>query len=153
MINPPNFKKREEDGNCQALPEYYRMFFCRRAPFLCASPDEFDTSNSVDEIVKNEIRLYGSSFGIMDSKIDHFNPADKSEVKMILIFEYFEHVVGLFPSRNFYAQVMFSSNSKRLILTVPQRNLFFKEMLFWSDSVENCVNLKSNMYDFSIVGP
>nr|CAD7457375.1 unnamed protein product [Timema tahoe] len=32
-----------------------------------------------------------------------------------------KHVaVGLFPSRNFYTHVMFSSNSKRLILTVPQ---------------------------------
>nr|CAD7399286.1 unnamed protein product [Timema poppensis] len=46
------------------------------------SEDESDTSNSVDEIVKTEIMLYDSSFGIMDSKIDHFNPVDKSEIKL-----------------------------------------------------------------------
>nr|CAD7264537.1 unnamed protein product [Timema shepardi] len=44
--------------------------------------DESDTSNSVDEIVKNEIKLFDSSFGIMDTNIDHFTPVDKSEVKM-----------------------------------------------------------------------
>nr|CAD7200157.1 unnamed protein product [Timema douglasi] len=41
--------------------------------------DESDTSNSVDEIVKTEFKLYDSSFGIMDSKIEHFTAVDKSE--------------------------------------------------------------------------
>nr|CAD7579410.1 unnamed protein product [Timema californicum] len=41
--------------------------------------DESDTSNSVDEILKTEIKLFDSSFGIMDSNIDHFTPVDKSE--------------------------------------------------------------------------
>nr|CAD7203937.1 unnamed protein product [Timema douglasi] len=41
--------------------------------------DESDTSNSVDEIVKTEIKLFDSSFGIMDTNIDHFTPVDKSE--------------------------------------------------------------------------
>nr|CAD7433102.1 unnamed protein product [Timema monikensis] len=41
--------------------------------------DESDTTNSVDEIVKTEIKLYDSSFGIMDSNIDHFTTVDKSE--------------------------------------------------------------------------
>nr|CAD7413795.1 unnamed protein product [Timema cristinae] len=43
--------------------------------------DESDTSHSVDEFVKNEIMLYDSSFGIVDSKIDHFTPVDKSKDK------------------------------------------------------------------------
>nr|CAD7578311.1 unnamed protein product [Timema californicum] len=42
--------------------------------------DESDTSNSFEEIVKDEGMLYDSSFGIMDSKLDHFTPVDKSEV-------------------------------------------------------------------------
>nr|CAD7267654.1 unnamed protein product [Timema shepardi] len=41
--------------------------------------DESDASNSVDEIVKTEIKLFDSSFGIMDSNIDHFTRVDKSE--------------------------------------------------------------------------
>nr|CAD7416308.1 unnamed protein product [Timema poppensis] len=41
--------------------------------------DESDTSNSVDEIVKTEIKLFDSSFGIMDSNIDYFTPVVKSE--------------------------------------------------------------------------
>nr|CAD7605594.1 unnamed protein product [Timema genevievae] len=44
--------------------------------------DESDTSNSVDEIVKNEIKLYDSFLGIMDSNIVHFTPGDKSEIKL-----------------------------------------------------------------------
>nr|CAD7399288.1 unnamed protein product [Timema poppensis] len=50
--------------------------------------DESDTYNSVDEIVKTEIKLYDSSFGIMDSKIEHLNPLDKFEVKFALSLEY-----------------------------------------------------------------
>nr|CAD7206082.1 unnamed protein product [Timema douglasi] len=42
--------------------------------------DESDTSNSVDEIVKTEFKLYDPSLGIMDSNIDHFTPVDKPEV-------------------------------------------------------------------------
>nr|CAD7268073.1 unnamed protein product [Timema shepardi] len=42
--------------------------------------DEPDTTNFVDEIVKTEIKLYDTSFGIMDSKIEHLTPVDKSEV-------------------------------------------------------------------------
>ncbi|CAG2059324.1 unnamed protein product [Timema podura] len=42
--------------------------------------DESDTSNSVDEIVKTEHKLYDSSLGIMDSNIDHYNPVYKSEM-------------------------------------------------------------------------
>nr|CAD7457598.1 unnamed protein product [Timema tahoe] len=42
--------------------------------------DETETSNSVREIVKTEIKLYDSSLGIMDSNIDHFAPVDISEV-------------------------------------------------------------------------
>nr|CAD7417066.1 unnamed protein product [Timema cristinae] len=41
--------------------------------------DESDTSNSVEEIVKTEIKLYDSSFGIMNSNKDHSTPVDKSE--------------------------------------------------------------------------
>nr|CAD7448382.1 unnamed protein product [Timema bartmani] len=41
--------------------------------------DETDMSNSVNEIVKTEQKLYDSSLGIMDSNIDHFTPVDKSE--------------------------------------------------------------------------
>nr|CAD7434403.1 unnamed protein product [Timema monikensis] len=59
--------------------------------------------------------------------------------------------VGLFTSPKFYAHVMFSSNSKRLILTVPQWYFFVKEMPFWSDCMENCVNFESNIDDFIIV--
>nr|CAD7417197.1 unnamed protein product [Timema cristinae] len=59
--------------------------------------------------------------------------------------------VGLFTSRKFYAHVMFSSNSKRLILTVQQWYFFVKEMPFWSDCMENCVNFESNIDDFIIV--
>nr|CAD7463335.1 unnamed protein product [Timema tahoe] len=59
--------------------------------------------------------------------------------------------VGLFPSHNFFAHVMYLSNSRRLILTVPQWNFFVKELPFWSDCVENCVNFESNMDDFNIV--
>nr|CAD7580035.1 unnamed protein product [Timema californicum] len=44
--------------------------------------DESDTSNSVDEIVKTEIKLFDSSFGILDSNIDHFTPLDKYESKL-----------------------------------------------------------------------
>nr|CAD7416904.1 unnamed protein product [Timema poppensis] len=44
--------------------------------------DESDTSNSVDEMVKTEFKLYDSSFGIMDSNIDHFTPVDESEIKL-----------------------------------------------------------------------
>ncbi|CAG2057518.1 unnamed protein product [Timema podura] len=48
--------------------------------------DETDTSNSVNEIVKTEQKLYDSSLGIMDSNIDHFTPVDKSEtVKPVTI--------------------------------------------------------------------
>nr|CAD7433705.1 unnamed protein product [Timema monikensis] len=62
-----------------------------------------------------------------------------------------KHVaVGLFPNRNFYAHVMFSSNSKRLILTVPQWNFLVKEMPIWSNCVQTCVNFESNMEDFII---
>nr|CAD7427602.1 unnamed protein product [Timema monikensis] len=46
--------------------------------------DESDTSNSVDEIVKNEIMLYDSSFETIDSKIDHFTQVDKSEEDIVL---------------------------------------------------------------------
>nr|CAD7205235.1 unnamed protein product [Timema douglasi] len=49
--------------------------------------DESDTSNSVDEIVKTEIKLFDSSFVIMDSNIDHFTPVDKSEVREDNILE------------------------------------------------------------------
>nr|CAD7572944.1 unnamed protein product [Timema californicum] len=49
--------------------------------------DESDTSNSVDEIVKTEIKLYDSSFGIMNSNIDHFTPVDKSEEDIVLHME------------------------------------------------------------------
>nr|CAD7606905.1 unnamed protein product [Timema genevievae] len=41
--------------------------------------DETDTSNSVDEIVKTEIKLYDSSLGIMNSNMD---PVDKSKIKL-----------------------------------------------------------------------
>nr|CAD7612356.1 unnamed protein product [Timema genevievae] len=58
-------------------------------------------------------------------------------------------VVDLFPSRNFYAHMMFSSNSKRLILTVRQLNFFVKEMPLWSDCVESCVNFGSNINDLT----
>nr|CAD7448461.1 unnamed protein product [Timema bartmani] len=44
--------------------------------------DETETSNSVREIVKTEIKLYDSSLGIMDSNIDHFAPVDISEIKL-----------------------------------------------------------------------
>nr|CAD7263694.1 unnamed protein product [Timema shepardi] len=44
--------------------------------------DESDTSNSVDEIVKTEIKLNDSFFGILDTNIDHFNPVDKPELKI-----------------------------------------------------------------------
>nr|CAD7266185.1 unnamed protein product [Timema shepardi] len=47
--------------------------------------DESDTSNSVDEIVKTEFKLYDSSFGIMDSNIDHFTPVDESELANALV--------------------------------------------------------------------
>nr|CAD7413826.1 unnamed protein product [Timema poppensis] len=60
-------------------------------------------------------------------------------------------VVGIFLNSNFYAQVMFSSNSKRLILTVPQWNFFVKEMPSWFECVENSVNFESNTDDFSVV--
>nr|CAD7427604.1 unnamed protein product [Timema monikensis] len=49
--------------------------------------DESDTSNSVDEIVKTEINLYDSSFGTIDSNIDHFTPVDKSEDIVVLMEE------------------------------------------------------------------
>nr|CAD7401999.1 unnamed protein product [Timema cristinae] len=49
--------------------------------------DESDTSNFVDEIVKTEIKLYDSSFGIMDSNIDHFTPVDKSKEDIVLHME------------------------------------------------------------------
>nr|CAD7399287.1 unnamed protein product [Timema poppensis] len=49
--------------------------------------DEFDTSNSVDEIVKNEIMLHYSSFEIMDSKIDHLTAVDKSEEDIVVHME------------------------------------------------------------------
>nr|CAD7427600.1 unnamed protein product [Timema monikensis] len=49
--------------------------------------DESDTSNFVDEIVKTEIKLYDSSFGIMDSNIDHFTPVDKSKEDIVLYME------------------------------------------------------------------
>nr|CAD7256828.1 unnamed protein product [Timema shepardi] len=52
MPNPPNFKekkRREEKGNCQALLEQRRMFFCRaRAPFPCAS----HSTESMSELVE-----------------------------------------------------------------------------------------------------
>nr|CAD7435191.1 unnamed protein product [Timema monikensis] len=54
--------------------------------------DESITSNSVDEIVKNEIILYDSSFGTIDSKIDHFTPVDKSEEKIVLVMEEEENI-------------------------------------------------------------
>nr|CAD7203938.1 unnamed protein product [Timema douglasi] len=44
--------------------------------------DESDTSNSVNGIVKTEIKLFDSSFGMMDMNIDHFTPVDKSESKI-----------------------------------------------------------------------
>nr|CAD7267376.1 unnamed protein product [Timema shepardi] len=44
--------------------------------------DEPDTTNFVDEIVKTEMKLYDTSFGIMDSKIEHLTPVDKSEIKL-----------------------------------------------------------------------
>nr|CAD7603628.1 unnamed protein product [Timema genevievae] len=47
--------------------------------------DESDTSNSVDEIVKTEIKLYDSSLRIMDSKIDHFTPVDNSEYRILIL--------------------------------------------------------------------
>nr|CAD7204433.1 unnamed protein product [Timema douglasi] len=46
--------------------------------------DESETSNSVDEFVKTEIKLNDSSFGIMDLNIDHFTPVDKSEEDIVL---------------------------------------------------------------------
>ncbi|CAG2065949.1 unnamed protein product, partial [Timema podura] len=49
--------------------------------------DETDTSNSVHEIVKTEIKLNDSSLGIMDSNIDHFAPVDKSEEVFVLNIE------------------------------------------------------------------
>nr|CAD7413050.1 unnamed protein product [Timema poppensis] len=49
--------------------------------------DESDTSNSFDEIVKDEIMLYDSSFGIMDSKLDHFTPVDKSEYYILILVQ------------------------------------------------------------------
>nr|CAD7568390.1 unnamed protein product [Timema californicum] len=52
MPNPPNFKekkRREEKGNCQALLEQRRMFFCRaRTPFPCAS----HSTESMSELVE-----------------------------------------------------------------------------------------------------
>nr|CAD7459707.1 unnamed protein product [Timema tahoe] len=44
--------------------------------------DESDTSYSVDDTVKTEIKLYDSSLGIMDSNIDHFTLVEKSEIKL-----------------------------------------------------------------------
>nr|CAD7401997.1 unnamed protein product [Timema cristinae] len=44
--------------------------------------DDSETSNSIDEIVKTEIKLYDSSFGIIDSNINHFTPVDRSEIKL-----------------------------------------------------------------------
>nr|CAD7266167.1 unnamed protein product [Timema shepardi] len=41
--------------------------------------DESDTTNFVDEFVKTEIKLFDTSFGIMDSKIEHLTPVDRSE--------------------------------------------------------------------------
>nr|CAD7203020.1 unnamed protein product [Timema douglasi] len=55
--------------------------------------DESDTSNSVDEIVKTEFKLYDSSFGIMDSNIDHFTPVDESEALECVL----EHTPSLTP--------------------------------------------------------
>nr|CAD7460223.1 unnamed protein product [Timema tahoe] len=54
--------------------------------------DETDTSNSVDEIVKTEIKLYDSSLGIMDSNIDHFSPMDNSEEDIVMHMEEEEDV-------------------------------------------------------------
>nr|CAD7263693.1 unnamed protein product [Timema shepardi] len=54
--------------------------------------DESDTSNSVDEIGKTEIKLFDSSFGIMDSNIDHFTPVDKSEEDTVMHMEEEENV-------------------------------------------------------------
>nr|CAD7411280.1 unnamed protein product [Timema cristinae] len=50
---------------------------CRQS--IIKTEKESDTVNFVDGIVKNEIKLYDSSFGIMDSNIDHFTPVDQSE--------------------------------------------------------------------------
>nr|CAD7463435.1 unnamed protein product [Timema tahoe] len=47
--------------------------------------DESDTSNSVDEIVKSEIKSYDSFLGIMDSNIDHFSPVDNSEYRILIL--------------------------------------------------------------------
>nr|CAD7427601.1 unnamed protein product [Timema monikensis] len=45
--------------------------------------DDSETSNSIDEIVKTEIKLYDSSFGIIDSNINHFTPVDRSEAYLV----------------------------------------------------------------------
>nr|CAD7428302.1 unnamed protein product [Timema monikensis] len=86
---------------------------------------------------------------------DHL-PAEDSQPSLVTRTFYLndkqnKHIpVGLFPSHNFCAHVMFSSNSKRLILTLPQWNFIIKEIPFWTNSVENCVKFVSNMDDFSI---
>nr|CAD7402715.1 unnamed protein product [Timema poppensis] len=49
--------------------------------------DESDTSNSVDEILKTEIKLYESALGIMNSSIDHLTPLDKSEEDIVYHME------------------------------------------------------------------
>nr|CAD7608572.1 unnamed protein product [Timema genevievae] len=46
--------------------------------------DKYDTSYSVDDIVKTEIKLYDSCIGIMDWNIEHFTPVDNSEANSLI---------------------------------------------------------------------
>nr|CAD7573533.1 unnamed protein product [Timema californicum] len=72
IVEPIKTKPNNEDG--------FDMFRISEIK----TEDESDTSNSVDEIVETEFKLYDSSFGIMDSKIEHFTAVDKSEEYIVL---------------------------------------------------------------------
>nr|CAD7427603.1 unnamed protein product [Timema monikensis] len=70
--------------------------------------DESDTSNSVDEIVKTEINLYDSSFGTIDSNIDHFTPVDKSESVLLPV-----NIGRAYPCKFFYLEYNKANRRKR----------------------------------------
>nr|CAD7410769.1 unnamed protein product [Timema cristinae] len=93
--------------------------------------DESDTSNSVDDIVKTEIKQYDSSLRIMNSNIDHFTLVDKSEEDIVV------HMVGngnvklkIVPRMLFYEDIVMHMEGDGIVkLKIVQRVLVQEDIV------------------------